>query len=893
MRSTPLIRQRFRCVWIIVIGGSLAWSIPSAAARGGDDSDAASAEFQRLDRDKNGVVSLEEFLKDVPERERVARRSTFYERDFDADGWLSLKEASNEDRSKVSPLLQMFRKFDADGNGMLNRREYVEPAKPAFEEAATQEFPLFDRDDDGQLTYEEFLISPRVKLEIPVRFRILDGDRNQRLSISEFLKPHARASRIVQRRIFYSWDADNDQQLSLEEFEKRGEGVVPSLRNRYLARDADGDGKMSREEYYSPSLGTKWEQAAKTEAVEFDADGDGFLSLLEFTATPQDPLAAKEVFELADENADGFLDYSEFLKLQPPSRKAAQHRSFYSWDADNDQRLSLEEYGRKGQDVVPSLKNKYLACDTNRDGKVSREEYVAPHLNTRWEQAAKDEALRFDVDRDGSLTLLEFAMTPHGPQASEELFPVMDANGDGVLNRFEFLKIRPKDVWPAMGAAFLHADANGDDQLSTTEFLNVGKDTPTRLDPFVQHLDELLKSIESICSAADRDGDGRLTAREWPQDKLPQATVALGTIPFRDWDRNGDGSVDEKERRLLAEIAFSIRRTDGQLLRKPKCHVVNWNYFRMLDKNHDGSLSKEEFVSGYYMGAKNIELFSEWNKDDDNRLTFAEVSASPHFNADVFWDFCLLDTDLDGRIVPQEVSANCQPWQKKMAPRLIPAFDTDKDGALNLNEYVMTPFTILSTDWYALRHDTDFDGKLSWGEFYTDRSPASAGIGREFFNRFDLNGDGFLSLSEFDFTVDVENAPPEVAFAFLDKDGNGRLQMSDIVDSTRPPANDPSALLRWEELNIRIEDAFRAADSDGDGALTAQEFGKQQATVTAAILGKRVRAPAARAASTGGPASASARGEDLWNWRMIGLGVCNAIVLVGLGWMLLKRSAKS
>src|SRR4029077_15214687 len=101
-------------------------------------------------------------------------------------------------------------------------------------------------DEDEKLSFEEFCFTSRPDLGLAPQFRRLDADHNGRVTFLEFITPYSPAERIKQRIVFYNWDADNDQQLSLYEMKRRGLGVVVSLKNEYLTRDANDDGKLSR-----------------------------------------------------------------------------------------------------------------------------------------------------------------------------------------------------------------------------------------------------------------------------------------------------------------------------------------------------------------------------------------------------------------------------------------------------------------------------------------------------------------------------------------------------------------------------------------------------------------------------------------------------------------------
>jgi len=57
------------------------------------------------------------------------------------------------------------------------------------------------------------------------------------------------------------------------------------------------------------------------------------------------------------------------------------------------------------------------------------------------------------------------------------------------------------------------------------------------------------------------------------------------------------------------ETAFGICRPDGESLRLPTGVSVDWVTMRRLDKDADGQLSREEFITGYWAGEENEELF--------------------------------------------------------------------------------------------------------------------------------------------------------------------------------------------------------------------------------------------------------------------------------------------
>ena len=275
-------------------------------------------------------------------------------------------------------------------------------------------------------------------------------------------------------------------------------------------------------------------------------------------------------------------------------------------------------------------------------------------------------------------------------------------------------------------------------------------------------------------------------------------------------------------------------------------------------------------------------MFAAVDADGDGVATVDEMAASPHFRYDAAVDFVRFDADLDGRVTPAELATGAESWRAGMARRLAPAFDADGDGALSFREYRRGPFGNPFAEWHRTRSDADHDGRLSWTEFYAEAPPLLAGLARAFFDRWDRDGDGVLSPSEFDFHIDFAKAPAAVAFAAQDADGDGRLVLSEVFTEPRPDGSDPRRLQAYQLRLMRAEETLLSADADADGAVSRTEF-----------LEARNR-PASAAAF--GPAAANAgwaRPGDGPNWAMIGFVAFDAIVLLGLGTWFVRSSRKA
>jgi Ca2+-binding EF-hand superfamily protein len=454
----------------------------------------------------------------------------------------------------------------------------------------------------------------------------------------------------------------------------------------------------------------------------------------------------------------------------------------------------------------------------------------------------------------------------------------------------EFVRYRPKAQQAGAGASFYRSDTDASRQLDLAEFLGQGRGDRQRSDPILREVEKRLQKLETICTAAGADRDGRLNAREWPAGKFSGILGNLGKIPFRDWDRDRDGAVTASERRLVIEMALGVRRLDGELLRKPGGYVVMCNYIRSLDADKDDILSRDEFISRYHLKEKNGEVFAELDKDNDGRLTFAELAPSPRFAFDAISEFCRFDTDLNGRVVKEELLVGASAGEKGMAPRLLPGFDRNGDGGLDVDEFLMTPLANPIAHWSLLRPDKNRDGRLSVDEFYQEKSPLFFELSREYFRQFDRDHDGYLSYSEFEFQLGLDKAPLELALTMLDTDKDGSLSIKELIDrQPRPTTDDPVAKLQWEERTLLVEEAFYAADTNHDGVMSAAEFGKQQALVTAAVSGRAPREPLMRTA-TGSQVAGTREPEETWNWTLLGIVACNVLLVTGVAWMALKRS---
>lgn len=421
-------------------------------------------------------------------------------------------------------------------------------------------------------------------------------------------------------------------------------------------------------------------------------------------------------------------------------------------------------------------------------------------------------------------------------------FKRADADGDGQLTLAEFVAPRPETNRQDDQRRFLVFDFDASGTLNGEEFRQLSAPTDERgaiPDPMVEIEQAALAKWQAAFNAADKDGAGRLSKQQWPAGQIARELPALADVGFELWDRDHNGQVDQNEGRWLLEVAYGLTRPNGDPLRTTTGRVFSWKYFRMVDKDRDGLLSRDEFVAGHHQGKeKNALIFDALDADKDGSLT-AEETWTLLWH-DTLAQFFAYDRNGDGYLTTEELLA-IAPWGRSIAQRSARAFDDDADGRLSFREFRGTTFANEASDWVQLRNDADKDGPSSWPEFYLEKPPLLIAQSRWFFDRFDLDKDGFLSLAEFEFDVDLSKVPAEIAFAATDLDADGKLVLTEFFSEPKPPETDPSALDRYEMRLAAAENRFLADDRDSSGDLDLAEFTEsRRAAVEAARRQEKV-----------------------------------------------------
>lgn len=221
---------------------------------------------------------------------------------------------------------------------------------------------------------------------------------------------------------------------------------------------------------------------------------------------------------------------------------------FARCDANADGKVTRDEF--QGNDAM------FTRLDANGDGAITRDELGAmpgdrpgPRAEGEGGQRFGDPAQRwqmmlqrFDQDNDGKLTAEEF-------QGAPRIFTLLDRDGDGVLTQDEGTRVR----------------AGGD------QGAGAGRGG---------------FSFEGLVRNADKDGDGRISAEEWPG--RPEM--------FQRLDADGDGFMTAEEGQQIGQQMPAQR---GDRLDPAQI------FLRMLDKNGDGQVSNGEWTDWYGVADEN------------------------------------------------------------------------------------------------------------------------------------------------------------------------------------------------------------------------------------------------------------------------------------------------
>ena len=190
-----------------------------------------------IDANRDGRISRREFMSARPPWARgrprplmVRRRARIFSRiDADRDGFISPAE-------RRASLKRWFARMDANRNGQLTRREFIE-ARQRLRGGPARRFERLDANRDGAISFNELLDRRAGQMQA------LDRDKDGRVSRSEFLVRGSQNAVLFARRVrlFERLDANRDGYITPLE-----NGLA--LKDWFARLDADRDGRLTQQE---------------------------------------------------------------------------------------------------------------------------------------------------------------------------------------------------------------------------------------------------------------------------------------------------------------------------------------------------------------------------------------------------------------------------------------------------------------------------------------------------------------------------------------------------------------------------------------------------------------------------------------------------------------------
>ena len=289
----------------------------------------------------------------------------------------------------------------------------------------------------------------------------------------------------------------------------------------------------------------------------------------------------------------------------------------------------------------------FRQLDQNRDGVLIKSEMSETQL-VYFERLLR----KSDGNNDGKLTVVEMTEGLKEPEASanldvaggpggrgpggspEQMFQFMDRNQDGKLQRGEL----PEMAKERLGKVF---DFLNKDEVSKEEYLQImqrmmgpgmapnGKPGTAELMP-KPGPEQLMMMMQKL----DQNGDGKISPNEVPERAKPVFSQVQRRMGLKETDTvlikeikdkmpgSGEYGVEIKPEMENSEMKKSDRSKENVLGKEPasfKSKEQDGALFKQMDKNDDGSISREEAPD------RMKQFFERIDQNKDGKLSIDEL----------------------------------------------------------------------------------------------------------------------------------------------------------------------------------------------------------------------------------------------------------------------------
>ena len=422
-------------------------------------------------------------------------KKAFVSIDINKDGSISRQELSGSGKFNNSEVDAIFILGDVNGDGEIDLEEFLGLLCPTATDAlnrmtkavrnineAQQLFKILDKNGDGMISMEEMRNCGQKfsAKEIDAIFALGDVNNDGEIDVNEFIAVMCPSASTVVARIAKDFKSLEDVKNAFKKMDKNGDGMISKaelaacgfndqqVNGMFTLGDTNGDGEIDLQEFIQcmcPSasavvckigklFGSK-EQAAEA-FKRIDANGDGVLSKDELRSASL-PNGARltsievdSIFALGDANGDGEIDLEEFLAVMVPSA------GFSSSFSSSSNTTFIKKTSSTMTSFSSSSSSSFKQSSSTQQTYVSTSKYtqsssssVTSSTSVSFNSASEvKKAFRdFDANGDGQLDRNEFMqlLRSSGKKVSDQeamaLFSQGDLDGDGVIDIQEFVKL--------------------------------------------------------------------------------------------------------------------------------------------------------------------------------------------------------------------------------------------------------------------------------------------------------------------------------------------------------------------------------------------------------------------------------------------------------------------